>query len=74
MPGSGDSVVASRNDIENRQLMTAALNAVRHSLSHAAQTGETDLHFSIPLKWDMGISPMFPTLRRSPALYRFQVR
>lgn len=28
---------------------------------------------SIPLKWDMGIAPMFPTLRRSPAVYRFRV-
>ena len=53
--------------------MTAALNAVRHSLPHAAQTDQTDLHFSIPLKWDMGIAPMFPTLRRSPAVYRFRV-
>ena len=49
------------------------LNAVRHSLPHAAQTDETDLHFSIPLKWDMGIALMFPTLRRSPAVYRFRV-
>src|SRR6476659_10247940 len=72
-PAAANSVVASRNDIENRQLMTAALNAMRHSLPHAAQTDETDLHFSIPLKWDMGIAPMFPTLRRSPAVYRFRV-
>jgi hypothetical protein len=72
-PAAANSVVASRNDIENRQLMTAALNAMRHSLPHAAQTDETDLHFSTPLKWDMGIAPMFPTLRRSPAVYCFRV-
>ena len=71
-PGSGELRCRLTDDIENRQLMTAALNAVRHSLPHAAQTDETDLHFSIPLKWDMGIAPMFPTLRRSPAVYRFR--
>jgi hypothetical protein len=31
-PAAANFVIASRNDIENRQLMTAALNAVRHSL------------------------------------------
>ena len=66
-PAAPNSVLASRNDIENRQLMTAALNAVRHSLPHAAQTDQTDLLHSSQM--GHGDRPDVPDIASQPGQY-----
>jgi hypothetical protein len=42
--------------------------------SNAAQTDETDLHFSIPLKMGHGDRPDVLDVASQPGVYRFRVR